>query len=151
MNNATNLVILDPMYETDEGLEYINPADSKTIQEQIDTGRFRLAFHLQSVDCAAIHAVTKKNKWNIDWSVYNYLLKSPYDKRTLFKLLLLGDFDIGVSRIGSYHIVREIKPYDDAINDEIRMHYTLPLSAPENIAWRSITWDFFEEFVNKDR
>lgn len=150
MNNATNLVIFDPMYETDEGLEYINPADTKTIQEQIEAGRFRLAFHFQSVDCAAIHAVTKKNKWNIDWSVYNYLLKSPYDKRTLFKLLLLGDFDIGVSRIGSYHIVREIKPYDDDINGEIRMHYSLPRSVTENVAWRSINWDFFEEFVNKE-
>ena len=69
MNNATNLVIFDPMYETDEGLEYINPADTKTIQEQIDAGRFRLAFHFQSVDCAAIHAVTKRNE--VFPSLYN--------------------------------------------------------------------------------
>ncbi len=143
-------VFLEPMYETDEGLEFIvNPADYKTIQTQIDLGKFRMAFHFQTVDCACIYAVTNKETWKIDQSVYQYLEKNPYDRRTLFKLLLLGHFDIGMTRIGSYHIIKDIKPYSDEANNEIDLHYMLPRNDPNNVAWRSIHWDLFAAIVDE--
>ncbi len=145
-NNNINreIVILEPMYETDEGLEFIvNPNDEKAIEKQIESGNFRLAFHFQSVDCAAIYAIIKKPKWDIDMDFYQYLKINPYDKKTLLDLLVTGNFDIGISRIGSYHVIKEITPYDNPINNEIHLHYTEPMTNPENIAWRSINWDLF--------
>jgi hypothetical protein len=142
-------IVLEPMYETECGLEYMNPTDLKSIEHQIQAGKFRLAFHFQAVDCATIHGVTNKDKWNIDMTVYNYLQQSPYDKRTLLKLLVLGHFDIGVSRLGSYHLIREITPYMHDDNSELRMHYIMSRSCEGNVAWRSITWDLFEDMVDE--
>jgi hypothetical protein len=143
-------VILEPMYETDEGLEFIvNPNDEKAIQTQMDLGKFRLAFHFQTVDCACIYGVTNKNTWIIDMQVYRHLKKYPYNLRTLLKLLVLGHFDIGVTRIGNYHIISEIKPYTDEVNSEIRLHYTEPKTTKGNVAWRSINWDLFGRIVDE--
>ena len=142
-------IVLEPMYETDEGLEYMNPTDLKSIEHQIQAGKFRLAFHFQTVDCATIHGVTNKATWNIDMTVYNYLQQSPYDKCILLKLLVLGHFDIGISRLGSYHLIREITPYMHDDNSELRMHYIAPRSCKGNVAWRSINWDLFEDMVEE--
>ena len=144
------IVILEPMYETEEGLEFIvNPNDDKAIEQQIESDKFRLAFHFQSVDCVAIYAIIKKPLWEIDLAFYQYLKRNPYDKKTLFNLLVMGNFDIGISQLGSYHLVKDITAYDNEINNEIHMHYTQPKSNPENVAWRSITWDLFASLVTE--
>lgn len=141
-------VFLEPMYETDEGLEFIvNPNAYDAIQLQIDLGKFRMAFHFQTVDCACIYGIANKETWKIDMAIYKYLQKNPYDRRTLFKLLLLGHFDIGVASIGSYHIIKDIKPYSDEENNEIDLHYMVPRNEPGNVAWRSIVWDLFAPYV----
>jgi hypothetical protein len=146
MNNE--FIQLEPMYETDEGLEFmVDPNDYKAIATQIAMGTFRMAFHFQSVDCAAIYGVTNKNTWLIDLAVYQYLQKNPYDKRILLKLLVLGHFDIGVARLGSYHLIKDVTPYGDEVNKEINNHYMELRTEPGNVAWRSITWDLFEQFV----
>ena len=80
---------------------------------------------------------------------YTYLQKNPYDRRTLFKLLLLGHFDIGVARIGSYHLIKDITPYSDEANSEINLHYMYPRYEPSNVAWRSINWDLFAPMVDQ--
>jgi hypothetical protein len=142
-------VMLEPMYETDEGLEFIvDPNDYITIAKQIEAGAFRMAFHFQTVDCACIYGVNNKDTWVIDLAVYQYLQKNPYDRRILLKLLVLGHFDIGVSRIGSYHLIKDITPYCDEVNSEINKHYMELRSEPSNVAWRSINWDLFAEFVD---
>ena len=143
-------VMLEPMYETDEGLEFIvDPTDLKAIQTQIDLGKFRMAFHFQTVDCVCIYGVTNKETWVIDIEVYTYLQKNPYDRRMLLKLLVLGHFDIGITRLGSYHLITEITPYSDEANSEINMHYMYPITEPGNVAWRSINWDLFAPLVDK--
>jgi len=143
-------VFLEPMYETDEGLEFmVNPEDYDAIQVQMDLGKFRLAFHFQILDCACIYGITNKETWKIDMAVYQYLQKNPYDRRTLFKLLLLGHFDIGVARVGRYHIISDIKPYGDEENNEIDLHYMVSRDTPDNVAWRSILWDLFAPMVEK--
>ncbi len=149
MCNDTH-VFLEPMQETDEGLEFmVNPNDLQAIQTQIDLGKFRLAFHFQTVDCACIYGVTNKDTWAIDLNIYTYLQKNPYEKRMLFKLLILGHFDIGVARIGSYHLIKEITVYSDEVNSEINMHYMNPRSDPTNIARYSINWDLFASIVEQ--
>ena len=143
-------VFLEPMYETDEGLEFIvDPNDYKFIGKQIDAGTFRLAFHFQTVDCACIYGVTNKDTWMIDLDIYKYLQKNPYDRRTLLKILLLSHFDIGIARIGSYHLIKDIKHYGHEDNSEINLHYMYPRYEPSNVAWRSITWDLFAPMVDQ--
>jgi len=135
------------MYETDEGLEFIvNPEDYPAIQRQMDLGNFRLAFHFQTVDDTCLYAVTKDN-WYIDMPVYRHLKKNPYTRRLLLKLLMLGHFDIGRTRLGKYHIVSDIKCYNAEENSEIVLHYNYPRSYAGNVAWRSIKWDLFKQFV----
>jgi hypothetical protein len=142
-------VFLEPMYETDEGLEFIvDPNDHNTIQKQIELGTFRMAFHFQTVDCACIYAVTNKDTWRIDLAVYQYLQKNPYDRRTLLKLLVLGHFDIGMARLGSYHLIKDVTLYSDDANSEINKHYMELRGEPGNVAWRSIHWDLFAQFVD---
>jgi hypothetical protein len=144
-------VFLEPMYETDEGLEFIvDPNDYTTVQEHLVKGTFRMAFHFQTADCACIYGITNKSTWAIDLAVYQYLQKNPYDRRTLFKLLLLGHFDIGIARLGSYHLLKEhdITLYSDEANSDINMHYMELRSKPGNVAWRSINWDLFAHFVD---
>jgi hypothetical protein len=148
-NAKSEFIQLEPMYETDDGLEFIvDPNDYKAIQTQISKGTFRMAFHFQTVDGACLYGVTNKNTWLIDLAVYQYLQKNPYDKRILLKLLVLGHFDIGVARIGSYHLIKDVTLYSDETNNEIILHYMALRSEPGNVAWRSITWDLFEAFVD---
>jgi hypothetical protein len=143
-------VKLEPMYETDEGLEFIvNPDDYTAIQKQMDLGKFRMAFHFQTVDCACVYGVTNKDTWVFDIEVYKYLKKYPYTRRTLLQLLKAGHFDIGVTRLGNYHVITDITPYDVDENSEIRLHYTYPRSYAGNVAWRSMNWDLFKENVDE--
>ena len=147
---SAEIVMLEPMYETDEGLEFIvDPNDLKAIKNQIDLGKFRMAFHFQTVDCVCIYGVTNKDTWLIDLDVYTYLQKNPYDRRMLLKLLLLGHFDIGITNLGSYHVITKITHYGHPANNEINMHYMYPITEPGNVAWRSINWDLFAPLVDK--
>ena len=144
-----DLIVLEPLYETDEGLEFMDPNDYKIIEKQIELGKFRMGFYFQSVDGACIYGITNKDTWKIDLGNYVYLHQNPYNRRTLFKLLLLGHFDIGVTRLGSYHLIKEITPYGDERNSEINLHYMCDRAEPANVAWRSITWDLFAPIVQE--
>jgi hypothetical protein len=142
-------VMLEPIYETDDGFEFIvNPEDYSAIQKYIEQGKLRLAFHFQTVDCACIYAVTNAS-WYLDISIYCHLRKNPYTRRMMLILLKLGNFDIGVTSIGNYHIITNIQSYIADNNDEIRMHYNYPRCYAGNVAWRSINWDLFKSFVEE--
>ena len=143
------VVVLEPIYETDEGYEFIvNPDDYVAIQAQMELRKLRLAFHFQTVDGVCLYAVTKDN-WYIDMPTYRHLKKNPYTRRMLLKLLMLGHFDIGGTRLGSYHIISNVKSFNAAENNEIKLHYNYPRSYAGNVAWRSINWDLFKQFVEE--
>lgn len=143
------LVMLEPMYETDEGLEFmVDPSDNEAILKQIEVGKFRMAFHFQTVDCVCIYAVTNAS-WYIDISIYNHLRKNPYTRRMMLILLKLGNFDIGFTSLGKYHVISDIQPYLAEANSEIRLHYNYPRSYAGNVAWRSIKWDLFKPLVEE--
>ena len=150
MTSSSLPVNLQPMYETEEGLEFVgNPDDHAAIQRLISADKLRLAFHFQTVDCACIYGLTKKSTWEIDIEVYKYLQKNPYSRRTILKLLNMGHFDIGVILVGSYHVIKEITSYISEENSEIVMHYSYPRTKPGNVAWRSVKWDLFSQMVNE--
>ena len=69
-------------------------------------------------------------------------------KKEMYDLLVEGKFDIGIARLRSYHVIKEITPYSHNDNDELRLHYTEPRTFEGNVAWRSITWDAFKDIVD---
>ena len=141
---------IEPMYETDEGLEFIvNPNDTEFIKQQCELGKLKLAFHLQTVTAAAIYAIFNTDQWSINYDLYRYICLSWHTNEELYELLIEGKFDIGIARLGSYHIIKEITPYSHDDNDEIRLHYSEPKTTEGNIAWRSINWDCFKDIVDE--
>jgi hypothetical protein len=143
---------IEPMYESEEGLEFIpNPQDWDFIKEQTESGKFKMAFHLHSVDCAAIYAIFNNDQWTNHLDLYRYICLNRNAKEELYKLLIEGNFDIGIARLGSYHVIKEITPYSHDDNNEIRMHYECSKTVPDNIAYHSILHgsDVFEDIINK--
>ena len=97
-----------------------------------------------------------------------YLVLSGGDetktKEEIYKNFLKGNYLIGnFNWFSDPYLIFNIKSYND-INEndedddysEIKLHYTKPRSYTDengdkiNQAWRTITWDLFDEFVNKD-
>ena len=85
-------------------------------------------------------------------------------KDKIYKHFLEGNYLIGtVNSFTDPYLIFNIKSYNDInVNDEdadyseIKLHYTKSRSYTDengdkiNQAWRTITWDLFDEFVNKD-
>jgi hypothetical protein len=145
-----NFIKIEPMYQTEEGLEFItNPNDTEFIIKQCELGKFKMAFHIHSVTAAGIYAIFNIDQWTINEDLYRYLCLSRQTKEDLYDLLIEGKFDIGIARVGSYHVIKEITPYSHDDNNEIRLHYTEPRTFEGNVAWRSITWDAFKDIVDE--
>jgi hypothetical protein len=151
-NIDSNMVLIEPMYETDEGLEFIsNPNNIEFIKEQCELRKFKMAFQLHVVDCSIIYAIFNNDKWSNTYDLYRYICLKRNTKNEIHKLLIEGNFDIGIARLNSNHIIKEILPYSHDDNNEIRMHYSQPKSVKANIAWRSITHgsDIFKDIVEQ--
>jgi len=151
MTNNENKILIEPMYETEEGLEFIpNLDDHEFIKKQCEEGIFKMAFRLHSVDCGENYAIFNNYKWTNHYDLYRYICLKRNSKQELHKLLIEGEFDIGIARLGSYHVIKEITPYSHDDNDEIRMHYSLPRTTEGNIAHRSIIpgSDVFQDIVD---
>jgi len=85
-------------------------------------------------------------------------------KEEIYKHFLEGKYLIGnFNWFSDPSLIFNIKSYNDInVNDkdadysEIKLHYTQPRTYTDengdkiNQAWRTITWDLFDEFVNKD-
>ena len=100
MNNNKNNVTIEPMYETEEGLEFIpNPDDHEFIKKQCEEGIFKMAFRLHSVDCAEIYAVFNNDKWTNHYDLYRYICLRRNANEELHQLLIEGEFDIGIAKI----------------------------------------------------
>lgn len=141
---------IEPMYETDEGLEFIaNPNDTDFIKQQCELGKFKMAFQLQTVTAATIYAIFNNDKWTNTYDLYRFLCLTRNNNKEMYNLLINGNFDIGIARLSSYHVIKEITPYSHDDNHEIRLHYTEPRTTEGNIAWRSITWDAFKDIVDE--
>jgi hypothetical protein len=71
--------------------------------------------------------------------------------KEIFAKFMNGNLTIGIEE--HYGNSNRWITYGGTINDEpnseIKLHYTTTKSYPDNHAWRSTTWDLFEEFVPK--
>jgi hypothetical protein len=145
-------ITIQPMYQTDEGLEFIpNVEDHTFIKKQAELGTFKMAFCLHAVDGAEIYAIFNNDQWTNHYDLYRYICLKRNPKEELYRLLVEGQFDIGIARHGSYHVIKEITPYSHEDNNEIRMHYEDRRDVPGNVAHRSIHQgsDVFQEIVDQ--
>jgi hypothetical protein len=78
-------------------------------------------------------------------------------KEELYNSFLKGTYLIG--NFNYFHnpdLIFDIKSFDDNDNSEIKLHYTKPRHYKNengekvNCAWRTMTWDLFDEFLLKD-
>jgi hypothetical protein len=88
-------------------------------------------------------------------NITNIDINKGYTINEIFNNFMKGDYCIGILHYyyKTYYrngIITNISSFDDNSNDEIRLHYTNPRDYEGNVAWRTINWDLFEEFVPKD-
>jgi hypothetical protein len=81
-------------------------------------------------------------------------MNKNYTIHDIFDNFMKGDYFIGTLHYyykNNYKngIISDVSTFDDPSNDEIRLHYTQLSSYKGNVAWRTITWDLFQEFVSK--
>lgn len=151
-NNNNDNIVIEVMYESeyDEGLEFVvDPNNYEFIKKQSDNNKLRLGFLLHIVDGACIFALFNKDKWTNSFDLYKYCQLKRNTRQELYNLLVKGEFDIGISYCGSYHLITYITPYDHDDNSELRLHYEYPRHVTGNIGYRSIRSDAFEEQVKQ--
>jgi len=111
---------MEPAYETAEGLEFIHIKNTDFIAKQHKEKTFRLVFHFLTIGRECVYAILNADKWNFSYYTTNYIINHPFTKKTLFMLLQMGKFDIGLALPSSYHIITNITPYFHKNNDAIR-------------------------------
>ena len=79
-------------------------------------------------------------------------INKGYTINEIFNNFMKGDYFIGILHhyYKTYYrhgIITNVSTFNDKNNDEIKLHYTQDRSYKGNVAWRTITWDLFENFV----
>jgi hypothetical protein len=150
MSQIYDKPIFEALYKTDEGLKFIDPTDTnfkQIIDTQSSLGKFRIAFQFQIVSNAVIYAIFDNTCVNYDYFIE--LTNDPLTRlHTYYTYLILGLLSIGTLKLNQ-DIITDCKHYIDESNREIILHYTKPRNYEGNIAWRSITWDLFDSFIEK--
>ena len=82
-------------------------------------------------------------------------INKGYTIREIFNNFMKGDYSIGILHYyykNNYKngIITDVSPFNDDSNSEIRLHYTKNKNYYGNVAWRTMNWDLFEEFVPND-
>jgi hypothetical protein len=111
---------MEPAYETAEGLEFIHIKNTDFMAKQHKEKKFRLVFHFLTIGRECVYAILNADKWNFSYYTTNYIINHPFTKKTLFMLLQMGKFDIGLAVPSSYHMITNITPYFHKNNDAIR-------------------------------
>ena len=120
-NYPSDNVVMEPAYETDEGIEFIQRENKEFIAKQHKIKKFRLVFHFLTIDRDCLYAVLNADKWSFSPFVTDYFDNHPFTKKTLYMLLQMGKFDIGRAVHGSYHIITDITPYFHKNNVIVRI------------------------------
>jgi len=104
----------------------------------------------QSVEGADIYLIA--NIDNID-NVYTDLIdiNKTYTLDEIYNYFINNKFHIGSMQYYnddySNGIISNINTLNNESNNEIKLHYTKTRLNSDNVAWRTITWDLFENFV----
>lgn len=140
-NSATGALrpesqLFEPAYYTAKGIVIGLPqANNLAVKTAV--------MHFQTADTVKIYAVLN-NTYNWVTGINNY------SKAEILEKLKQGEFYIGTIGLGDpSNLIRRILSYEHDDNSEIHLHYTKPRGYPGNVAWRSINWDLFAEFVSQ--
>jgi hypothetical protein len=82
-------------------------------------------------------------------------VNKTYSIIEIFNNFLKGDYLIGtLQHYGKNKycngIIDNLSKFNDDVNEELKLHYTQPRCYSGNVAWRTINWDLFEQFVPKE-
>ena len=148
-NNYLNeIVTMEPAYETTEGLEFIHIKNTDFMAKQHKEKKFRLVFHFLTIGRECVYAILNADKWNFSYYTTNYIINHPFTKKTLFMLLQMGKFDIGLAVPSSYHMITNITPYFHKNNDVIRFICSGGCSgvmeAQDNNSLQGVAFDLFK-------
>ena len=80
------------------------------------------------------------NKYYTINEIYNNFINGKY---------LIGSLKYYYKNNYKNGIIDDVSEFHDESNSEIRLHYTTSRHEIGNVAWRTITWDLFSEFVPK--
>ena len=111
---------------------------------------FKPVLHFQSVEGADIYMIGNLHN-NLDYDIFD--INKGYTLDEIYNYFMNGKFHIGSVQhynndyMNGIYNIRNINTLDDDNNSEIKLHYTTSRSNSINVAWRSITWDLFSEYV----
>ena len=147
-NYLNEIVTMEPAYETAEGLEFIHIKNTDFMAKQHKEKKFRLVFHFLTIGRECVYAILNADKWNFSYYTTNYIINHPFTKKTLFMLLQMGKFDIGLAVPSSYHMITNITPYFHKNNDAIRFICSGGCSgmmeAQDNNNFQGVGFDLFK-------
>jgi len=149
------LIQFDVGYLTKDGEILI--LENKYVDIEYIDKFYKPILHFQTVEFAEIYIIGNLNN-NIDnpditdnTNIINinkgYTLNEIYNyfNRDLFHIGTVQYHDDDTRK--GINIIKNIHKLDHESNSEIKLHYTTNRKNKENVAWRSITWDLFSEFV----
>ena len=99
--------------------------------------------HFQSVEGCEIYLIADKSQIDI---TNNYTIKYIFDN-FINNMYLVGAVHYYYKNNYKNGIISDISALDDEPNNELILHYTHNKDTHNNVAWRTIKWDLFSEFV----
>jgi hypothetical protein len=118
-------------------------------ETNVYTEDFKPVLHFQTVEGADYYMIANM----IPNSIYIDINKG-YTVDEIYKYFITGNFMIGTINyyyftIHKYYkfIIKNLNNLDHDDNSEIKLHYTTNRSNPLNVAWRTINWDLFSDYV----
>lgn len=118
---------------------------------------YKPIMHFQSVDFVDIYIIGNLNNNNNAACIIDIIdINKGYTLDEIYNYFIKGIFSIGLLRYfdedtnKGIRIIKDIYNLDHESNSEIKLHYTTNRQHQENVAWRSITWDLFSDFLPKN-
>ena len=116
--------------------------------------KYRPILHFQTVEGADIYLIgnmNKDNKDNID-NIDIIDLNKGYTLDEIYNYFINGKLHIGTnSHYNGIHknpyFINNISELNHEDNSEIKLHYTTSKKNVNNVAWRTIQWDLFSDYV----
>ena len=111
---------------------------------------YRPILQFQSVEGADIYLIGNMHKDNID--NIDIDLNKGYTLDEIYNYFINGKLHIGTnSHYNGIHknpyFINNISELNHEDNSEIKLHYTTSKKNVNNVAWRTIQWDLFSDYV----
>ena len=146
------LIQFDLGYLTKDGEILI--LENKYVDIEYNDKMYKPILHFQTINYAKIYIICNLNN-NIDNDYITDIIDitKGYTLNEIFNYFIKGIFSIGLLQYfdedtnKGISIIKDIHDLYHESNSEIKLHYTTNRQTEGNVAWRSITWDLFLEFI----